>query len=61
MLPERQSRPRDVVLYGEAFPNLEALKLPLRTAHENRLGEKTEFDKDFALFNFTGHRPSMRW
>lgn len=52
MLPERQS---------EAFPNLEALKLPLRTAHESRQGEKTEFDKDFALFNFTGHRPSMRW
>lgn len=61
MLPERQNRPHEVILYSEAFPNLEDRKLPLRTVHEIRLGEKTEFDKDFSLFNFTGHRPSMRW
>lgn len=52
MLPEKQSK---------AFPNLEDLKLPLRTAYEKRQGENTDFDKDFALFNFTGHRPSLRW
>lgn len=52
MLPERQR---------EAFPNLEGLKSPLRTAHENRQREKTDFDKDFVLFNFIGHRPSVRW
>lgn len=48
MLPEKQSK---------AFPNLEDLKLPLRTAYEKRQGENTDFDKDFALTSQVTGRP----